>query len=147
MQSLRLETEAECCADTRQCGGRVQRADNCQSPERLSRCQIGQSGASQRHTRVTWPITCHEVLKSCLLVTCHCCEVWLKLSQVVINLSRWMWQEESPIKLFLTSPQNGESTSNSDDSVNAWAWHVTLITRYGRDGRVSGVIFIFMAPL
>ena len=81
--------------------GCVQRADNCHGPERLSRCQIGQSGASQqRHTRVTWPITCHQVLKSCLLVTCHCCEVWLKLSQVVINLSRWMWQEEFTNKTF-----------------------------------------------
>lgn len=97
MQSLRLETEAECCADTRQCVlGAEQTTVRARREERDS---VGVRSVRELHhmCHVTHHVS-SQVLS--LLVTCHNCEVWLKLSQVVINLSLWMWQEEFANKTF-----------------------------------------------
>ena len=118
-------------ADTRQrCAG----ADKLSEPgetqsvsARSARC-ITASHVSRDPSRVTkfW------------VLTCDCCEVWLKLSQVVINLSLWVWQEEFANKTF--PHLSRESTSNIEKQLQCVS--VTLITSCKRDGRVSGVIFI-----
>ena len=97
MQSLRLETEAECCVDTRQCVLGVEQTTV--RARREERDSVGVRSVREPHhmCHVTHHVSSRVVS---LLVTCHNCEVWLKLSQVVINLSLWMWQEEFANKTF-----------------------------------------------
>ena len=101
-------------ADTRQrCAG----ADNCQSPERLSRCQLGQLGASQRHTcHVTHHVS--RSSESWRVTVVKCDSNSLKLSSISLSGCD---KRNSPIKLFLTSAESQHQTLRS--SSNAWAWH------------------------
>ena len=98
--------------------------------DRSARCIT----ASHVSRAATWPITCHEVLSP---------DVWLKCDSNSLKLSSISLsgcdKRNSPIKLFLTSAESQHQT---------FIWKhrqcvsVTLITSCGRDGRVSGVIFI-----
>ena len=107
--------------------------------------QLSEPGETQSvSARSAWCITASHVSRDpsrvtkFWVLTCDCCEVWLKLSQVVINLSLWVWQEEFANKTF--PHLSRESTSNIEKQLQCVS--VTLITSCERDGRVSGVIFI-----
>ena len=72
MQSLRLETEAECCVDTRQCVlGEEQTTVRARREERDS--VVVRSVREPHHVCHVCHVTHH--VSSRVLVTCHNCEV------------------------------------------------------------------------
>ena len=101
MQSLRLETEAECCVDTRQCVLGV-RSRQLSEPGERRETQSVSDRSESRITCVTWPITCHQEFWAFwwLVTTVKCDSNSHKLSSISLSGCD---KRNSPIKLFLTS--------------------------------------------
>ena len=125
MQSLRLETEAECCVDTRQCVLGV-RSRQLSEPGERRETQSVSDRSESRITCVTWPITCHQEFWAFwwLVTTVKCDSNSLKLSSISLSGCD---KRNSPIKLFLTSAlsvnnQTLRTTASIMRERDTWHW-------------------------